>query len=328
MTTLEREPLLDSDSLETLEHVNDHHSGDLLRCLHAFSPLKTATRAQIVALYSGGMLLLADTPQGRQEQFVPFAKPAPLHEALHATVEAALERLGQTRTPRLAQWRLLEARNHTAHIRRLIFALGQDTRSDWQPGYACRFAVPGQKHGRPYTLRRVYGDKSQVNKAEVDVYCHHDALGQDTLGSLWAQSLEVGAEVEVMGGRQETMPDFSAGPALLLGDETALPTIAALLEGWAHEWPVRVLLEVADPADQRYLDDVCLPRGCHVSWLPRQAVSGAALLAVVDTLETPPVAVWGALEVSSARQMRLHLREEYPAADIKMTGYWRVNEEN
>lgn len=56
--------------------------------------------------------------------------------------------------------------------------------------------------------------------------------------------------------------------------------------------------------------------------------SGASISAVLDTLETPPAAVWGALEVESAKSLRKQLQTDYPEADVRITGYWRINEKN
>ncbi|MEF2279625.1 siderophore-interacting protein [Deinococcus sp. YIM 134068] len=242
----------------------------------------------------------------------------PAATAIRATVGEAMNRLGIRPEVRVAHWTVVDARVLTRHFRRLTVDVSGEGSLDWRPGYACRFDVPGQEHGRPYTLRRVHPN---AGTAEIDVYCH-----DGTLGSRWAEGLRAGDRVTARGGRQEGLPDFTAGPALLLGDETALPTIAALLEGWAEEFPVRVLLEVGDAAEQRYLDDVHLPPGAYVSWLPRVGESGASLRAVLDTLETAPAAVWGALEVSGARTLRNILRADHPGADVRVVGYWRVNE--
>ncbi|WP_221090154.1 siderophore-interacting protein [Deinococcus aquaedulcis] len=318
MTTLTpTRPLPMTDEMQDLIlHVNEGHVPELLHCVRAFTPVQDATQAQITALFEDGMELAVTAPAGVSRRFVPFAVPGPVHEAIRGTVGAAMKKLGLNPEGRVAAWQVTDNRPLTAHMRRLVLHLDQDERPAWRPGDACRFDVPGQDHGRPYTLRRVQGAL-----AHVDVYCHDQSPG-----SVWAQGLQPGDLVTVRGERHEPFPDFTGGPALLLGDETALPTIAALLEGWADEHPVRVLLEVGDAAEQRYLDEVPLPAGTHVSWLPRVGDSGAALLAVLDTLAVAPAAVWGALETGAAKRLRKHLRAEYPQADVRLTGYWRRSE--
>lgn len=318
MTTLPRTPIDSGDAQEIMEHVNEGHVPELLLCARAFTPVSQPSHAQISAVYAEGVQLEVTDATGNTSHFVAYRVDAHPHAALQATVVAAQQKLGVKSEARVAHWKVLENRILTPHFRRLVLDLGDDTRTDWQPGYSCRFDVPGQQHGRPYTLRRIAG-----NQTEVDVYCHHN-----TLGSQWAEGLQVGDPVTIRGGRREGLPDFSTGTALLLGDETALPTIAALLEGWADEFPVRVLLEVGDEAEQRYLDDVRLPPQCHVSWLPRVGESGTSIGKVLDSLETPPAVVWGALEVDSAKSLRKQLQAEYPQAEVRITGYWRVNEQN
>lgn len=313
MTRLQRVPILTEEAQDIIDHVNEGHIPELLLCVRAFTPIAAPTHAQVTSLFEEGFQLDVTDASGVTSQFVGY--PA-AEQNIRATVGAAREKLGIKPDTRVAHWTVVENRPLSRHFRRLVLDLGEDTRADWQPGYACRFDVPGQEHGRPYTLRRLTN-----NRTEVDVYCHDNSLG-----SQWAEGLQAGDSVTVSGGRPENFPDFSAGAALLLGDETALPTIAALLEGWAEPFPVRVLLEVGDAAEQRYLDDVHLPRGAYVSWLPRVGASGANILKVLDTLETPPVAVWGALEAGGAKHLRKLLRAEYPDAEVRLTGYWRVNE--
>lgn len=118
-----------------------------------------------------------------------------------------------------------------------------------------------------------------------------------------------------------------AGPGLLLGDETALPTIGALMEGWTHGHPLSVLLEVDDAADARYLDEVRLPPDCEVTWLVRgeQPGLGLALVEAVKGLERPPAAVWGATEAEVAKSLRTYLKSTcgLSAQQGRVTGYWR-----
>lgn len=318
MTTMTRTPIDRHEAQEIIEHVNEGHVPELILCARAFTSISVPTHTQMTDVFTDGFQLDVTDADGTTSHFVPYSVPESPHVAIRATVDAAMKKLGIKPEARVAHWRVLENRVLTPHFRRLVLDLGENTRVDWQPGYACRFDVPGQEHGRPYTLRRLNGQQT-----EVDVYCH-----DHTLGSQWAEGLNAGDSVTVRGGRHEGMPDFSKGAALLLGDETALPTIAALLEGWAHEHPVHVLLEVRDPADQRYLDDVTVPAHCAVTWLTTGVESGASIRHEFSGLAQAPAAVWGALEVESAKTTRKALQAAYPEADVRITGYWRVNEMN
>ncbi|MFC6619171.1 siderophore-interacting protein [Deinococcus radiophilus] len=314
--TATRTPLTGEDITDIIEHVNEGHITELLYAVRAFSEIAAPGHAQITNLYADGAALDVVTDAGTTQVFVPFAVQAPPHEALQATVAEAMCRLGLKPEGRVAHWRLQSAQDVSPNMRRLVMDLCGDSRDDWRPGDACRFDIPGHEHGRPYTLRSV-----SDTQATVDVYCHGGSLG-----SRWAQALSAGDQITVRGGRHEPLPDFAQAAALLIGDETALPTIAALLETWPANQPLEVLLEVADPADQAYLDDVACPSQARITWLQRTETSGEAVAARLGMLTQPPAAVWGALEVQAAKAMRRQLTALFPATEVRISGYWRVDE--
>lgn len=315
------EPIQTEDAAYTIQHVNEDHVAEMLLCVRAFTDIQDPTDVQLTALYLNGTQGTVTSAAGQRSVFIPYSVKGPAHEAIRATVAAARQKLGIRPESRVTQWQDTETHALTPHFRRLILNLGGDKRADWAAGYACRFALPDEPRdgespaSRPYTLRRV-----DAGRAAVDVYCH-----DDTPGSRWAMRLKAGDAVTVAGGRHEPFPDFSAGPGLLLGDETALPTIGALLEGWRHASPLRVLLEVEDAADQHYLDEVMLPPGCQVTWLVRGERAGQALLDAVKELETPFTAVWGATEAEAAKSLRKYLKTTcgLSAQQGRVTGYWR-----
>ena len=315
-------PIQTEEATYIIQHVNEDHQPELLFCVRAFTTVQEAIGAQITALFVHGMQISVISVADHNSVFVPYTVNAPAYEAIRTTVMAAMKKLRIFPEQRVAQWNVTENRTLTPHFQRLVLDLGEDTRPDWTAGYACRFALPDEAQegeypaSRPYTLRRM-----EAGRAVVDVYCH-----DDTPGSRWALKLRAGDTVTAMGGRAEAFPDFSAGPGLLLGDETALPTIAALLESWAHEHPLRVLLEIGDVEDRHSLDDVLLPRGCHLSWMLRGKQSGFSLLGAVEMLSQHPSAVWGATETQVAKQLRAHFKNEcsLSAQQGRITGYWRA----
>lgn len=322
MTTAERQPILTDDAAYTIQHVNEDHLTELLYCVRAFTAYDEPQDARMVALYPDGIEVEILSHGQTSHEFIAYRTAGAPHEDIRGLVAAAMKKLGirPEGGKRQAQWTVTANQPYATYFRRITFDLGGDDRSDWQPGHACRFVLPdephegGQPETRPYTLRRVQGPS-----VTLDVYMH-DA----SPGSRWAMGLGVGDEVQVIGHRAETFPDFGLGAALLLGDETALPTIAALLDTWAEEHPLRVLLEVEDAAEQRYLDDVCLPPRCHVSWLPRRGQPGDSLLATAEALETPVHAVWGATETSAARKLRVYFKHEKDLTPEqgRVIGYW------
>lgn len=323
MTAAPRVPLTTEDAARTVAHVNEDHLSELLLAVRAFTGCAAPQDARITALYPDGLDVEVQSAGGQTQHFIAFTLDAPPHEAIRATVMEGMRRLGELPRVRSLVWEVLEVRFHTPHIRRLTFRADPLTLEDWQPGYACRFALTDDPDGssRPYTLRRADPRSAQV---EVDVYCH-----DETPGSRWAAGVRPGQHLPLIAGRREVMPDFSVGGALLLGDETALPTLGALLEGWAHGQPPRVLLEVNAPAEGRYLDDVTLPPGTQVTCLTRAGDPGEALRRAVQASEAPVRAVWGALEAGAAKRVRTHLRAEHglTPAQCRVLGYWREDDE-
>lgn len=322
-----RTPLPAEDQARIAEHVNEDHLPEMLLCARAFTPHAQPRAAEVQAVYAEGFdLRVQDAAGDWHTEFVPYPETAGAQPGIRAAVQVAQERLGTPRARSVdSTLRVREVGQASRHMRRLTLEVApedQATWPHWQPGFSLLFTLgtPGEAGAevpeRYYTVR---AQDLAAGTVTADVYCH-----DNTLGSNWAQGLGVGDRVRVRGGRPERFPEFGAG-ALLLGDETALPTIAALLEGWAGEHGPRVLLEVRDAAEQRYLDGVCLPAGTHLSWLPAAETPGAALLRVVQGLETPPTSVWGALEVDAARELRAAVRADFGverAASV-VTGYWR-----
>lgn len=123
----------------------------------------------------------------------------------------------------------------------------------------------------------------------------------------------------------ETMRDVAW--TLLVGDESAVPAIATLLEALPEGARATAFVEVADAAEE-----VPLPtRGeATVHWLHRGATPpgrGDALLRAVRAADFPPgpVFAWLAGEAGQVRAVRRHLVNErgIDKRFIDFTGYWR-----
>lgn len=307
-----RQPLTDDDAHYTLTQVNEDYVPELLHCVRVFTTHARPTHAQMLALYRDGMDLEIHTASGVARQFVEFAAAGEPHVAVWATVRAAMERLGISPEAEARQWQVRDIQPFGAFLR---LTLQTDAAVEWAPGHACHFVLPDEPitgNGpvrRSYTLRRVAGQT-----ATVDVYRHGDSPG-----NRWATSLRAGHAVTVMGNRAEKFPDFGAGPALLLGDETALPTLAGLLERWSGG-KVTVLVEShQDPAS--YLP---LPAGATLRWEPTGPRPGEGLRRGVEAHEGPLGAVWGAGEMETVKALRAALRTQHglTAAQCRMIAYW------
>ncbi|WP_194791013.1 siderophore-interacting protein [Pseudomonas sp. UFMG81] len=124
---------------------------------------------------------------------------------------------------------------------------------------------------RTYTLRAL---RREVCEVDVDFVLH----GVNGPASAWATTARVGDRLQMVApnlayagdpGGYEWKPPRNARHILLVGDETALPAIAGILEQLADEapeLPVEAFLEVP-------LEDDCLPLrhspATRLHWLPR-----------------------------------------------------------
>jgi NADPH-dependent ferric siderophore reductase len=154
------------------------------------------------------------------------------------------------------------------------------TAEDW---YAEWLALPEDERPRmrTYTIRSIEGEGIE-KRLYVDFVLHPGAHGP---GSDWAGAAKPGDEILVAGpklgepyGGIEWLPG-DATRLLLVGDETAVPAIASILESLPADATGSALLEVPVADD---VQEVSAPEGLQVSWLPREGspVGGPALAAV------------------------------------------------
>ena len=179
---------------------------------------------------------------------------------------------------------------------------------------------------RTYTVRRF---DAAAGELDVDFVLH----GERGPAAAWAAAAAPGDWVGVSdpGGRYR--PDPAALAHLVIGDESALPAIATVLEalsGTGGVVPVEVFIEVADAAEEQPL-----PAGptTRVHWLHRgDRPPGQPLTeAVIST--GPPAGVdpgrcqaWLSAEAAAVRDIRAHLLDERGLSRrmVYATGYWRA----
>lgn len=312
MTTCLRTPLAGEDIRHLIEHVNQDHTQDLLYCLQAFTPSDQPTGATLTALYADGADVTAHAPGRATTHFLAFPDAASPQDALRALASEARKKLGVDAPKRQATWTVHANEPWAGAYRRLTLNLGTDRWETWQPGDCARFMFTADE-GRPYTLRRLTGQR-----AVIDVFTH-DA----TAGSVWASRLQPGDEVQVEGEWHEQFPDFTAGEVVLFGDETSLPTLAGLLDRGGFTSSVTVLVELTDLQLATYLDDVPAREQVQVTWVRREGPPGEASARALRQLGVTPAAVWGVSSVSGARLLKRELKAEYPEAEVRVKAYWR-----
>ncbi|PZF89106.1 siderophore-interacting protein [Micromonospora deserti] len=200
------------------------------------------------------------------------------------------------------------------------------------------FPVPGVDYPQPMDLAAICRDRPReqwprlraytvrawdavAGELTVDVVQHGDA----GLAGPWAAALRPGDPVHFVGPGGAYAPSPDADWHLLVGDESALPAIAASLERLPSGAPATVLVEIGDPAQEQRLPS---PGAVRLTWLHRgDRPVGEALVAAVRGLEFPPGTVHAFVhgEATFVRELRRLLRVEraVPREQLSISGYWR-----
>jgi len=171
--------------------------------------------------------------------------------------------------------------------------------------------VPGQFQSRYYTVRSWDGAE-----LVLDVVVHEEGLVTE-----WATGDCTGDRVTVTEPKGSFALPVDAGWLYLVGDLTAMPAMARILESAGDGLEIRVWAEVADDLPGY------LPDGVVVNWLTPPAEGESALSSVVETIEWPggPGYFWMAGESAQMRAIRKHLMREVrlPSTAYDVMGYWR-----
>ena len=166
---------------------------------------------------------------------------------------------------------------------------------------------------RTYTVRRF-----DPTEGELDVdFVLHAGHGP---AAAWARDARPGAWVGVSEPGGHYVPDRTVDYHVVIGDETALPAVATVLDAID---PARAMtfLEVADAAEEQVLPGA-------VTWVHRDGRrAGEPLAAAVRSASFPDGRGQARLSGESAcvRDLRRHLLDErgFDRRLVYATGYWR-----
>ena len=192
---------------------------------------------------------------------------------------------------------------------------------DWWPQIV---AMPDEIRPwvRNYTVRRL---RPELGELDIDFVMH----GDGGPASRWALRARSGDWVGLLDQTAPYDPPAGTRWQLLVGDETALPAISAIVENLPGGTDAQAFVEVPTPADRV---SVSTPEGVRVTWLPREStdatIGSLALDAVREaTLGEPHEGyAWAAGESGLIRQVRRHLvsRRGMPKSAVYFCGYWRT----
>ncbi len=173
---------------------------------------------------------------------------------------------------------------------------------------------------RAYTVRSYDATSHELT---IDFVVHGDA----GIAGPWAVSARAGDEIDMVGPGGGYAPAADVDWHLFVGDESALPAIAAALERLPTGHLAVVYAEVEDADEELPLSS---PGSVELHWVHRAASDlgpGEELLDRVTTASLPrgefDAFVHG--EAGFVREVRHHLRSErgLEPARLSASGYWR-----
>jgi NADPH-dependent ferric siderophore reductase len=173
--------------------------------------------------------------------------------------------------------------------------------------------------GRRYTVRWWDAD---ARRLALDFVVH----GDTGVAGRWATHAAPGDRLQMLGPNGGYAPDPDADGHLMVGDESALPAIAASLERVPAGRPA-VVVVVVDDADHELA--LASPGDVDLTWVHRVDAPGDArqLLRVVEALTLPEGRVQAFVhgEAGEVRAVRRHLLADrgFAKAGGSISPYWR-----
>ncbi|MFD1814962.1 siderophore-interacting protein [Rhodococcus gannanensis] len=184
---------------------------------------------------------------------------------------------------------------------------------------------------RNYTVRSfrtaeaaLHGDTPEI---DIDFVCHGSAdAGDAGPASTWAQSVSPGEDVALLDEGLIHNPLPEARQLLLVGDESALPAIAGILESSPDDARGDAFVEVPDADD---IQEIRVPDGMTLHWLPRRDPHDRPGTLALETvraagLDLPDYAfVAGEQALASGVRRFLVTDLGMPKTEVAFTGFWR-----
>ncbi|MEU9132641.1 siderophore-interacting protein [Kitasatospora sp. NPDC048540] len=249
------------------------------------------------------------------------------------------------KAPQVREAQVLRTERITPHMVRLVLGgagLEGFEGAEFADQYVkVLFAAPGAAYPEPWDLgwireelpreqwpvSRTYTVRSwdaAARELTIDFVVH----GDEGLAGPWAAAAQVGDTVRFGGSSGGYVPDPAADWHLLVGDESALPAIAAAMERMPAGAIVHAFVEVADAAEEQ---KIVTPDGMAVGWLHRGGrATGETLVEAVTALEFPPGEVCAFVhgEAGFVKELRRHLRLDrgVPRERLSISGYWRLGQ--
>ncbi|MFF2051412.1 siderophore-interacting protein [Leifsonia sp. NPDC058194] len=172
---------------------------------------------------------------------------------------------------------------------------------------------------RTYTVREI---DAAAKTLAIDFVVH----GDEGVAGPWAASAQPGDLLALSGpGGMYAPTEDESVEHLLIGDDSALPAVAAALDGMPAHARGLAVIEVGGAADQL---ELAHPQGIEVRWVHRgDAVAGERLVEAVRGLPRPagPVQVFAHGERTAMKGVRAVLQGwGLTRDDFSLSAYWAL----
>lgn len=172
---------------------------------------------------------------------------------------------------------------------------------------------------RTYTIRHLRAEDEEMT---VD-FVHHATGGP---AARWVCEATVGEQVAFIGPSGSYPGPPERVWQLLIGDESALPAIGAIIEALPDGVLAKAFVEVVGPDDEQTFDS---SGDVAVHWVHRGAAThGRSLIDAMRGARLPdgPCRAWVSGEASMVKTVRRHLVNDRAVdkSAITFSGYWRM----
>ncbi|RFU87073.1 siderophore-interacting protein [Streptomyces triticagri] len=249
----------------------------------------------------------------------------------------------ERKKPKTHLGEVLRTERLTPHMQRITF--GGDGLSEFQAGdctdhyVKLLFPPEGARYPEPFDIQRIreefprdqwpvtrtYTVRSwdpESRELVIDFVVH----GDEGLAGPWAAHVKPGETLRFLGPGGGYAPESDADWHLLLGDESALPAVAAAIERMPAGAVVHAYVEVSGPEEEQKVEG---PDGVEITYLHRggQPV-GRLLVETLAGLDFPAGRVQAFVhgEAGFVKEIRRQLRidREVPREHLSISGYWRL----
>lgn len=249
--------------------------------------------------------------------------------------------MAERKAPKVNRGRVQRVERVTPHMIRVVVGeVGGFAAEEFTDHYVkLMFPVEGVAYPEPFDMQVVRETMPREHQPRLRTYTvrswdpaaselvidfvHH---GDKGLAGPWAAKARPGDEVMFLGPGGGYAPDAEANWHLLVGDESALPAIAASLERLPAGATAKVFVEVSGPDEEQKLET---SGDAEIVYLHRNGGGyGETLVEAVRALDFPDGTVHAFVhgEAGFVKQLRRHLRieREIPLDRLSISGYWRT----